>query len=343
MATSNDVARLAGVSRSTVSRTLSDSPRVNEATKARVRKAVAALGYEPDLAARSLVNQRSRTIALAFGGGSWPFSDLSGLNNLFYLSVLREIERAAAEHEFDLLLPPEPGGPSGTGYLRRLRAHKAAGVILRARPHDPRAIALIDAGEPVVLIDSGGVEDRCTQVRSDNTAATHQLTEHLISLGHRRIAVIAGPLDDPMCIDRLAGVRQALARAAIPEDPDLIKVADWSIEGGYSVVRQLLHDGVDFTAVAAQSDIMAIGAMRALDEQGRRVPDDVSVCGFDDLEFAAFTNPPLTTARQDAAGMGRTALTALVARIENPDARPEAIVLPVRLVVRASTGPASRV
>src|SRR5205814_6680286 len=153
-------------------------------------------------------------------------------------------------------------------------------------------------------------------------------------LGHRRIARITGTETDPSGRDRLTGIRAALAAAGVPEDPGLARKSDWSTEGAYHAVVDLLRTRRDSTAIVAESDMMAIGILRGLNEHGLRVPDDVSVTGFDDIDLSAFIQPPLTTVRQDARAMGSAAVTALLGIIDGVTSPP--IVLPTEVVVRRS-------
>lgn len=338
MATSEEVARLAGVSRATVSRVLSGTVKVSEGTRRRVEEAAAQLGYQPDVAAQSLSGARSKTIALGFfSNDMWALSQLTRPQYHFHLDVLRHIEAAAAKAGYDLLLPSRPTSTSSDGYVRLLRSRRVAGTIMVAcPPDDVRIQALVESQLPTVFIDSIGSGSRATYVTSDNTEGAKRITEHLLDLGHRRIARVTGTETDPSGHDRLTGIRQALAARGVPEDPGLIGGSDWSIEGAYHATLELLERGRDFTAVIAESDMMAIGILRALHEHGLRVPQDVSVTGFDDIDLSQFTAPPLTTVRQDAEAIGTRAMEALLSIIDGAQA-PQPIVLPTEIVIRDST------
>ncbi|WP_309115209.1 LacI family DNA-binding transcriptional regulator [Saccharothrix sp.] len=337
MATSEEVARLAGVSRATVSRVLSGAANVTEATRTRVEEAAARLGYVPDVAAQSVAGARSKTIALGFfANDMWALSQLTRPQYHFHLDVLRHIEGALAKAGYDLLLPSRPTDASSDGYVRLLRARRVAGTIMVAcPPGDLRIQALVESRLPTVFIDTVGQGPNATYVTSDNVEGARQITEHLLELGHRRIARITGTETDPSGHDRLTGIRAALATRGIPDDPGLARTSDWSTEGAYREMRDLLAARRDFTAVIAESDMMAIGILRALHEQGLRVPEDVSVTGFDDIDLCAFTEPPLTTVRQDAEAMGTSAVRALLGIIDGTTAPP--IVLPTEVVARQST------
>ncbi|GAA2617094.1 LacI family DNA-binding transcriptional regulator [Dactylosporangium fulvum] len=337
MATSEEVARLAGVSRATVSRVLSGTAKVRDTTRIRVEAAAASLGYQPDVAAQSLSGARSKVIALGFfANDMWTLSELARPQYHFYLNLLHHIEAATAEAGYDLLVPSRPTSAASDSYVRLLRSRRVAGTIMVAcPPGDVRIQALVESRLPTVFVDAVGTGLRATWVASDNADGARQITEHLLGLGHRRIARITGTETDPAGRDRLAGIRAALAVAGVPEDPGLARKSDWSTEGAYRAAVDLLETRRDFTAVIAESDMMAIGILRALNEHGLRVPDDVSVTGFDDIDLAAFILPPLTTVRQDTQAMGSAAVRALLGIIQG--ATPPPIVLPTEVVVRRST------
>src|SRR3954447_23632775 len=232
LATSTDVARLAGVSRATVSRTLSGNARVSADTRRRVEAAAATLGYVPDVAAQSLSGGPSRTIALGFFADEmWALSQLTKPKHYFYLNDLRSIESGAAAAGYDLLLPsrPQEAETRSHSYLRRLRARRVAGAIMVAcPPGDVRIQALVEARLPTVFIDAVASGPCATWVASENAEGAQAITEHLIALGHRRIARITGTETDPSGGDRLLGIRAAFAEAGIAEDPGLARRSDWS-------------------------------------------------------------------------------------------------------------------
>jgi DNA-binding LacI/PurR family transcriptional regulator len=180
-----------------------------------------------------------------------------------------------------------------------------------------------------------------TYAKSDFIDGARQATEHLLSLGHRRIALMTGPTTDLVGLERLLGCQQALAQAGIAPDSGLVRQSGWNIDEAYQAACALLAERRDFTAVVAGSDFMAMGILRALTEQGLRVPDDVSLTGFDDIDVCQYTTPPLTTIRQDRVALGRGAVQRLVAMIEGTEeATP--LMIPTELIVRKSTGPAPK-
>jgi LacI family transcriptional regulator len=356
MVTSKQVARAAGVSRTTVSRVLNGSPRISPEMRQRVHEAMALLGYEPDVVAQSLVRQRSRVIALALFPQGEGFSSLSKLGqtrHYFYLDLLRRIEQAAASAHYDLLMPSRPQSISPENYIRSLRTRRVAGsIMLGVGPDDLRTEALLQAGIPTVFIDSMGQGNRATYVKSDNMDGARQVTEHLLALGHRRFAFIIGHTMDLPGMERLFGAQQALARAGLIMDQALVRACGWDTDNAYEAARALLSERRDFTAIIAGSDLMAIGILRAVHEYGLRVPEDISVTGFDDVDLCRYTYPPLTTVRQDREAMGEGAVQRLLSMIEDEreDSKdrgeggdrgnePSPLVVPTRLIVRQSTGP----
>ncbi len=342
MATSEEVAQLAGVSRATVSRALNGSARVSDEVRKRVQDAIATLEYEPDVIAQSLVRQRSRVLALSFfaENNELPLSHLGLTSQYFYLDVLHNIEREAVELGYDLLLPSRPNGKSPENYVRSLQTRRVAGCIM-LHATEPRIRALIHSSLPTVFIDRASQGSHATYIKSDNIDGARQATEHLLSLGHRRIAFLTGPTNDLAGLERLLGCQQALAQAGIAPDSGLIRQSGWNIDEAYETARVVLAERRDFTAIVAGSDFMAIGILRALTEQGLHVPEDISLVGFDDIDFCQYTVPPLTTVRQDRVAMGRGAVQQLVALMEGSEAVSPKI-LPTQLVVRKSTGPVPR-
>jgi len=339
MATSEEVARLAGVSRATVSRALNGSARVSDEARERVYAAIASLGYEPDVIAQSLVRQRSSVIAVSLfpEDDALPLSHLGRTSQYFYLGLYENIEREAVALGYDLLVPSHPHGKSPEHYIRSLQTRRVAGVIM-LHATEARTQALINAEIPTVFIDSIAQGSRATYVKSDNVDGACQATRHLLSLGHCRIAFLTGRTTDLPGLERLLGCQQALAQAGIAPDSGLIRQSGWEVVDAYEAARALLAERRDFTAIVAGSDFMAIGILRALTERGVRVPEDISLVGFDDIDFSQYTVPQLTTMRQDRAAMAQGAVQRLVALIEGTE-KASPLILPTRLVMRGSTGP----
>jgi LacI family transcriptional regulator len=345
MATSEQVARLAGVSRATVSRTLNGSSKVSEETKQRIYAAIATLGYKTDSVARNQAQPRSRTIALApfYDKQSLGFSGLAQSSHYFYLSVLGHIERLVAEANYDFFLPAGGSSPlatvndAQTNYIQFLQANHVAGVIaISVSATAPRIQALLHSSIPTVFFDSMFQGQRATWVKSDYMDGARHAVEHLLTLGHRRIAFFHG--DDALMTnaERVVGWQHALASAGLTMDPHLIRLCGWESRDAYQSAMTLLSEHRDFTAIAAASDMMAFGIMRALRQYGLRVPADISLIGFDDIDFCEDADPPLTTIRQDSQALSQGIVSRLVQLIEGQEI-PAPLIVPTQLIVRAST------
>ena len=341
MVTSEQVAQRAGVSQATVSRIINGSKYISASVRERVLAAIEELGYEPDIVARNLVQRRSRMIALNFFAtdDALTFARFGGASKYFYLDVLKHIEEEAVSSGYDLLMPFRPPDKSPEGYVRSLQTRRVAGCIMLApSPQDPRIPALLRAEIPTVFIDSTIQGSAASYVKSDHIDSARQLTEHLLALGHRRIAFLAGSITSLCGTERLLGCKQALAQAGIALDADLLRHSGWSMEDGYKTANQLLEERHDFTAMVAASDVMAVGALRAFNKHGLRVPGDVSLASFDGIDFSEYTIPPLTTMWQDREAIGRSAVRLLMAIMEETGQKPPSpLVVPTQLVVRQST------
>jgi DNA-binding LacI/PurR family transcriptional regulator len=327
------VAELAGVSIATVSRALNGSPRVLPATRTLVEEAVAQLGYVPNPAARSLVTGRTSTIALVV---SEPESRL--FSDPFFASVVHGISSAIADGDLQLVLLLAHTEREHVKVERYVRQGHVDGVILMSlHGDDPLPRRLVQAGVPTVL--SGrppAAAQPIPYVDADNRGGGRAAAQRLLSRGARAIATVTGPLDMTAAVDRYDGFRDALATAGRAEDARLIAHADFSVEGGESAMRRLLESAPELDAVFVASDPMAVGALIALRAEGRRVPEDVAVVGFDDAPLAATTRPALTTVRQPLETMTSAMVDLLLGRIEGSAAQDDHATLSTVLVVRDS-------
>ncbi|MFF0875170.1 LacI family DNA-binding transcriptional regulator [Micromonospora aurantiaca (nom. illeg.)] len=323
------VARLAGVSRATVSRVVNGSTTVAEPIRQAVRRAVEELGYVPNLAARSLVTQRTDSVALVMPeAATRVFSDDQVFPGIIR-GAAQELE--TADKQLVLMLA---GSPAGHERVERYTTGRHVDGVLFASLHgeDPLPGRLARLGIPVVCsgrpLDGADVP----YVDVDHTGGVSTAVEHLIASGRRRIATIAGPQDMVAGIERLIGYRTAITEAGLPE---LVAYGDFTRESGTAAMRELLAADPELDAVFAASDLMAHAALRTLREAGRRVPEDVAVIGFDDIETAAYTEPPLTTVRQPIVELGRS-MTRQLLRIAAGEEVEQALVLPTELVLRES-------
>jgi DNA-binding LacI/PurR family transcriptional regulator len=326
-----DVARLAGVSHQTVSRVLNDHPNVRPLTKERVLDAIRELAYRPNAAARTLVTRRTHTLGvISFDTMLWGPA-----------SMLYNFERAAHDAYFvSVASLPALDRRSMLDAVERFIGQGIEGIIVIAT-QDTAVNALAHVPEEVPLVAVGcGTRAAVTSVAIDNAAGAATATRYLLSLGHRTVYHVAGQASCLDAQERIDGWRQALREAGVPEPAVL--GGDWSSASGYEMGCRLAANP-DVTAIFCGNDPMALGVMRALAERGLRVPDDVSIVGFDDVPEAGYYLPPLTTVRQDFGEVGRQALSALVDRMSGAiPAGPRIRVAP-ELIVRASAaGPRQR-
>jgi DNA-binding LacI/PurR family transcriptional regulator len=333
--TSFDIAYRAGVSQPTVSRALRGSKSVSLATRQRIEAIARELNYSVDKNASSLRSQRSNTIALLFFEDPTP----DGANiNPFFLAMLGAITRATANRGLDLLISFQK--MEDDWHTRYQDSHRADGLILLGYGdytlYEQRLTDLVASDTQFVRWGAVHEDTIGTTVGLDNVAAGMQAGAHLISIGRNRIAFL-GQADEhcPEFADRYRGLGDALTSAGLANDPSLKVDALSSEEQGRQAARELLARGKPFDAIFAASDLIAIGAMRALTEAGRSVPGDVAVVGFDDIPAASLTNPPLTTVQQDLVAAGELLVETLAAQIEGRDSRSRS--LPPKLIVRAST------
>jgi DNA-binding LacI/PurR family transcriptional regulator len=338
--TSFDIAHLAGVSQPTVSRALSGSPMVSEATRKRIEAIARQLNYKVDKAASSLRKRRSDTIALLFFED--PTADDS-LINPFFVAMLGSITRAAKRAGYDLLVSFQQ--LSDDWHKDYEDTHKADGLILLGygdwELYRERVVQLASQGTRFARWGSVEAAQELarfgTTIGSDNRAGGRMAAEHLIRLGRRRIAFIGHAASNyPEFEARFLGVSDALAAAGLP--PPLQADAITTEEAGARATHALIGAGEAFDAIVAASDLIAIGAMRALQDRDLKVPHDIAVTGFDDIPAAASTRPPLTTVVQDTTRAGQLLVDAVRAQLEGLPA--PGAMLTTRLVVRRSCGAA---
>ena len=328
-ATIAHVAAHARVSAATVSRVLQGSPRVSPAARERVETAIAALGYRPSGVARSLRRQQTGTFGLI----------VTDINNPFYPEIVRGAEDAAQHEGRSLILCNAAEDPERElAYLNLLLERRVDGVIVAAGGLTTRQAQLLRAFPvPLVLVNAALPGGPIPSVVSDNVAGGRAAVDHLLDLGHTRLVHVSGPAVRDATSLRLDGVRAAIAASGREVTLEVVE-GDGYLAGG-AAARGIAARLAPPYAIIAHNDLTAVGVIHALFDLGIRVPDEVSVVGFDDIALAAFTNPGLTTVAQDKYGMGRWAVEAIT-RLQagEPVRGPE--VLPIELVVRRSTAPA---
>lgn len=339
MTTIQQLAAKTGVSVATVSRALNGSPEVSEATRKRILELAERLDYTPSAAARTLVSRRSHVVGVILDTGLGH----PDLLHPFFQEVLVGLKHGAGALGYDLLLfaSEEPGnGFGGThSYLRRAGHHGVDGAIVMGFDgRDAEVARLAASGLPTVAVDADLDGPRTGSVMSENEEGARLAVRHLHELGHERIATITGMLGTRPGADRLDGYRSELAALGVAARDEYLVEGDFYDESGYRGTLQLLELDEPPTAIFAASDLMAAGALRAANELGVRVPDDVAVVGFDDIGLASLIQPQLTTVRQDMHALGEAAAAGLARMIDDPEASPARELVPTRLVVRASSG-----
>lgn len=309
---------------------------MSEETRQKILALARELNYLPSAPARTLVTRRSHVI------GMFLFlHQKADLLHPFFQEVVVGFKRQIGAAGYDLLLFANENGPaSNLSFLERCRHHQVDGVVLMGGIDrlDPNVVELVQAGLPCMGVDVDVMGPRTGYVMSDNVSGAAEAVRYLHSLGHRRIAHITGLLQTRPGMDRLLGYRQELSRLGLPYRPEYVQPGDFDYDSGYSAMEALLDLAERPTAVFAASDLMAAGAIRAAHDRGLRVPEDVAVVGYDDIQIAPLLRPALTTVRQDKVGLGKAAGEALVRMIEDPTYSPPVLTLPVEIVIRESCG-----
>ena len=328
-----DIAERAGVSVMTVSKVLRDAPDISTATKARVRLLAEQMGYMPDTVAQGLRNRTTKLLGLV----------ISAATNPIFARVVMGIEEQAHELGYDVITAHTLNMPEREEHvIRRLLSRRVDGLFLSPVYRlDPTA-AIYDEvakrGIPTVLL--GHKAPFCQQfvnVETDDLAASYAATQHLLSLGHKRIAFLAGPPASPSYQERLEGYRKALRETQIEPDDSLVFNAGSTIEEGEKAALQLLNEGAKATAIQAVNDLVAIGAATVLLSQGLRIPEDISMVGFGNVLISEHFRVPLTTIRQPKLRLGLAAMDSMVKLLKGE--RPETKRLSAEIVIRQSTAP----
>lgn len=335
MASIKEIAEKAGVSVSTVSRTLNNYPDVNEKTREKIFRIAQELNYFPNAVARSLVSKKTHTIGMFFGN-----KINSGFDHPFFLDIISAVREILGNAGYDLLVFTNKNKERAT-YTTLCKERSVDGVVLlltgEGKKRTEQLIELQNSGIPCIAIDIPLEGEKASYVESDNYAGAKEAVNHLISLNHRTIAFIGGDEISKTSYDRLRGYQDALMEHKIGIDPTLIRLGHFSKEKAAEATKQLMEARPDITAFFVVSDEMAISVIRTLQSIGYAVPDDVSIVGFDDIKEAEYCQPSLTTIRQDKFGLGSEAAHLLLQLIENPEYRPEPVTLPCELIIRNST------
>lgn len=333
--TIKDVAKKANVAPSTVSRVIADSPRISLDTKKRVRKAMKALGYHPNVNARNLAIRSTQAIGVIM-----PTSAETALQNPFFPEVLRGVGSLAHETEYSLYI--STGGNEQQLFeevKRMVYGNRVDGLILLySRVSDPIVDFLVEAKFPFVIVGKPyDHESKITYVDNDNISASKDITNHLIDLGHQHIAFIGGSKDLVVTLDRLQGYQQAIETAALPTHSDYIIHAEFLKSGGRKAVERLFSLEMPPTALVIADDIMSLGVINMLEELGISCPEDISITSFNNLYLSEITRPPLTTVDIQIFKLGVQAAKCLIEKANDKEEPAKRIIVPHEIIYRSST------
>ncbi|MBU2880542.1 LacI family transcriptional regulator [Psychrosphaera sp. B3R10] len=327
MSTIRDVAKESGLSTGTISKALSDPKSVSPKSLSKVQAAITKLNYKPNMLSQKFRNKQSKTIVIL----------VPDIANLFFAQVISGIEHVVHKHGFSVLLGDTNGEKQREQeYIKMVETRLADGLVNLCPHMDQGSILPL---ENVVAVSAGGCENTpYPSVRIDNVGASEKVVDYLISLGHRRIGVISGLEDNPHSIDRLKGYRNSIEKAGIKFEPELIYGGDFNFWSGLSASEYFyrLKDKMP-TALFCMNDDMAISAMKGMLNNGLKIPEDISITGFDDLQVSRYVNPALTTISQPAQKIGEKSAELLLQLLEGKNPNQTEYVLPYDFIIREST------
>lgn len=326
MPTIKDVARIAGVSTATVSRAMISPDKVSEKTRLKVEAAIAESGFSPNVMARNLRRSESNTVVVI----------VPDIANMFFANVVRGIQSVALQEGYKVLLGDSIHTVEQAKVYINLVSSKQADGIISLTSELPKEVRQ-GTSIPMVMACEYFSDFSIPTVRIDNQLAAQRAVEYLISMGHRNIGCISGPLNNPLCIARKEGYQQALRQANISPNDQVIEEGDFSFQSGYSAFMNLSNYD-EMSAVFCFSDIMALGAMKAAMKLGLKVPEDLSIIGFDDLVLAEYVTPALTTVRQPQEDIGKTAMKVMLKILSDGKVSNDTVIA-TQLLVRDSTAP----
>lgn len=333
--TIKDVAKASEVSPSTVSRVISDNPRISDETKIKVRKAMDALGYYPNAIARSLTNQMTHTLGILI-----PRSTDEIFKNPFFPELLRGIGHVAQENEYHLLLPTGTNEDDEIEKIKRFVFEKRVdGIIaLTSKKDDKFVDTLIKSKFPFVVIGMPYKHaEKVFWVDNDNLLISKNITKYLVEKGNEKIAMLCGSFDYVVTYHRVEGYKSALSEGNMAINKDYIISSDFSEESGYEAAKKLLALENPPTAIITSDDLIAFGAMKAIKEMGLRIPEDIEVTGFNNAPLSNYTNPKLTTVDINAYSLGCNAAEALLIKISGEEIEENKIIVPAEIIIREST------
>jgi LacI family transcriptional regulator len=324
--TIGDVAAAAGVSKQTVSRAINDKEEINPATKARILQIVHELGYRPNRLAQAMHSQRTRMVGLI----------VSDITNVFFPEVARGAQDAAMVHDYIILIVNTDESPQRELRMLELMAEQAVDGIISFthRLSDEKLLHFAEGYRPIVIINREIEHPHISLLNVDNRLGAELVVNHFIEQGHQHIAMLSNITFAPEEVRRVQGYRETLTRAGLA---DYLHTTPATSAGGYAETTTLLQDHPEVSAIFCYNDMMAIGALRACRELGKRVPQDVAIVGFDDIQLAADTNPSLSSVHVDKYEIGKLAFQRVLDLINNSSAKLPAINIKPSLVVRASS------
>ena len=331
LSTVSDVAKRAGVSTMTVSRVINNSGYISQETRERVEKAIAELGYVPNALARSFRSKQTCLLALV----------LPDITNPFWTTIARGVEDTASRNGFHVILCNTDESPEKeANYINVLLQRRVDGIIIAPTTNDKnRFLMLKRQALPCVLLDRRVDGFKCDTVVSNGCEGAKKLTQHLLRLGYRRIAIVSGPLTISTAQERVEGYAQALQENQVPIDESLIVRDTYQQDSGYESVKQLLKQERRPEAIFAGNNFIAVGALHAIRELGLRIPEDVALVGFDDIPQGSLISPALTVVSQPAYEMGVAAADSLISRLSGKyRGKPRDIVVATSIIIRESCG-----
>ena len=334
MVSIKDVAELAGVSTATVSRALADPDKVVAKTREKVLRAVEQSGYVANTLARNFRTKKTNLVLVL----------VPDITNGFFASVIQGIERVAHQNNYRVLLGDTQYNPEGErAYAEMVAQKQADGVITLGCniPFKYRAgrKTIDPSWPPFSMACEYNSDIPVPTVCIDNQGAASEVIEYLASIGHSRIAFINGPVDSPICQDRLFGYKKSMRKIGVTDTRKLVIAGDFSITSGRESMKQLLTQALRPTAVFAANDEMAMGAMAEIKALGLKIPEDISVIGFDDIRFAEVADPPLTTVRQPRHDIGKRVMTMMLGLLRGETVESPHVILPHELIIRSSAAP----
>jgi len=328
--TIRDVAVKAGVSHQTVSRVINHSEQVTEETRQRVERVITEMGYSPNAIARYMARGSTRTLSCIS----------PNLTDFTFASIIEGAEIEARQQGYFLMSASAPDEKVFQDLVSQLVESRRTEGLLVINPYADERHTLLPSRHPVVFVGATPRDGSVSSVALDDRSVALQAMQHLIDLGHRRIAMITGPDAEDCTRDRVGGYKEALQKAHLAYDESLVVTGDWSATSGYLAFETLFRLPERPTAVFAQNDRMAVGLARAAREAGVSIPEQLSLIGVDDMPLASYFDPPLTTMHQDITSIGREAVRLLIKSVESKQECCQQLLLPVELVVRQSTASA---